>query len=167
MIPVVRSFSTTMATIGDVRKTSNGCSVAERISREKAGFRVPSSNIAAIDFGTTNCSVAYTIAGDKGLHLLPLNNNFYRVPTAILFARDGSVKTFGYDARTEYLNLDDDERLQYAYFEQIKMNLQHDEVRMYIESIYYSPFLSMKLLLECNKDTQVAVANKQYPITRP
>lgn len=120
-----------MATIGDVRKTSNGCSVAERISRKKAGFRVPSNNIAAIDFGTTNCSVAYTVVGDsseKGPHLLPLNNTFYRVPTAILFASDGSVKAFGYDARTEYINLDDDERLQCAYFEQIKMNLQHDEV---------------------------------------
>ena len=92
---------------------------------------MPSNNIAAIDFGTTNCSVAYTVVGDsseKGPHLLPLNNTFYRVPTAILFASDGSVKAFGYDARTEYINLDDDERLQCAYFEQIKMNLQHDEV---------------------------------------
>ena len=124
-----------MATIGDKRKTSNGCQVAERISRKKAGFRVPSSNIAAIDFGTTNCSVAYTAVGEsteKGQHLLPLNNTFNRVPTAILFASDGSVKAFGYDARTEYINLDDDERLQCAYFEQIKMNLQHDEVRMHL-----------------------------------
>ena len=118
-----------MATIGEVRKTSNGCPVAERISRKKAGFRVPSNNIAAIDFGTTNCSVAFTAAGDlKGPHLLPFNDDFHRVPTAILFASDGSVKAFGYDARTEYINLDDDERLQCAYFEQIKMNLQHDEV---------------------------------------
>jgi len=117
-----------MDTIGDVRKTSNGCSVAERISRKEAGFRVPSNNIAAIDFGTTNCSVAYTVVGDKGLHLLPLNNTFNRVPTAILFASDGSVKAFGYDARMEYINLDNDERLQHAYFEQIKMDLQHDEV---------------------------------------
>ena len=119
-----------MATIGDMRKTSNGCPVAKRISRKEAGFRVPSNNIAAIDFGTTNCSVAYTVVGDKGLHLLPLNNTFTRVPTAILFASDGSVKAFGYDARTEYINLDAHERLQCAYFEQIKMNLQHDEVRM-------------------------------------
>lgn len=122
-----------MATIGDVRKTSNGCSVAKRISRIKAGFRVPSNNVAAIDFGTTNCSVAYTVVGDsseKGPHLLPLNNNFSRVPTAILFSSDGSIKAFGYDARTEYINLDAHERLQCAYFEQIKMNLQHDEVRM-------------------------------------
>ena len=115
-----------MATIGDVRKTSNGCSVAKRISRKNAGFRVPSNNIAAIDFGTANCSVAYTVVGDsseKGPRLLPLNNTFYRVPTAILFASDGSVKAFGYDARMEYINLDDDERLQSVYFEQIKMNL--------------------------------------------
>ena len=125
-----------MDTIGDVRKTSNGCSVAERISRKEAGFRVPSNNIAAIDFGTTNCSVAYTVVGDKGLHLLPLNNTFNRVPTAILFASDGSVKAFGYDARMEYINLDNDERLQHAYFEQIKMDLQHDEVYTRMQTLY-------------------------------
>ena len=125
-----------MDTIGDVRKTSNGCSVAERISRKEAGFRVPSNNIAAIDFGTTNCSVAYTVVGDKGLHLLPLNNTFNRVPTAILFASDGSVKACGYDARMEYINLDNDERLQHAYFEQIKMDLQHDEVYTRMQTLY-------------------------------
>ena len=49
-------------------------------------------------------------------------------PAAILFDSDGTVDSFGYDARKEYFNLDDEDRLKYTYFEQIKMNLQHDEV---------------------------------------
>ena len=89
-----------------------------------------SGNIAAIDFGTTNCSVAYTTAGSRSEkpQILPLNTSHYRVPAAILFDSDGTVDSFGYDARKEYFNLDDEDRLKYTYFEQIKMNLQHDEV---------------------------------------
>ena len=120
-----------MASIGDVRKTSNGCEVAKRVPRKKSGFRVQSGNIAAIDFGTTNCSVAYTTVGsgpEEGPRRLPLNTTYYRVPTAILFKPGGTIDSFGYDARAQYLNLDDEERLEYAYFEQIKMTLQHDEV---------------------------------------
>ena len=120
-----------MANIGDVRKTSNGCEVAKRVPRKESGFRVHSGNIAAIDFGTTNCSVAYITVGsgsEEGPRRLPLNTTYHRVPTAILFKPDGSIDSFGYDARAEYLNLANEDRLDYAYFEQIKMNLQHDKV---------------------------------------
>ena len=122
-----------MAYNGDVRKTSNGCEVAKRVPRKESGFRVHSGNIAAIDFGTTNCSVAYITAGvgsgtEEGPRLLPLNTTYHRVPTAILFKPDGSIDSFGYDARAEYLNLENEDRLKYAYFEQIKMSLQHDKV---------------------------------------
>ena len=123
-----------MATIGATRKTSNGCEVAKPVPRREVGFRVPSGNIAAIDFGTTNCSLAYVTVGDsfeEGPKRLPLNTTFYRVPTAILFTSDGAIDSFGYDARQQYLNLDDDDRLDHAYFEQIKMDLQHDEVSFY------------------------------------
>ena len=118
-----------MASSGDVPKRP--CEVAKRIPRKKSGFRVHSGNIAAIDFGTTNCSLAYITVGslpEEGPVRLPLNETYYRVPTAILFKPDGSIDSFGYDARAQYLNLDDEERLEYAYFEQIKMTLQHDEV---------------------------------------
>ena len=96
----------------------------------EAAPRRKSCNIAAIDFGTTNCSVAYTTvgSGSEKPQILPLNNTHYRVPVAILFKTDGTIDSFGYDARKEYFNLDDKDRLDYAYFEQIKMNLQHDEV---------------------------------------
>ena len=120
-----------MAGMEKVKKTSNGCEKAKPIPRKGSSFREPSANIAAIDFGTTNCSVAYTIIGssrEEGTRILPLNTTYYRVPTAILFKKDGSILSFGYDARTQYLDLDDEDRLEHAYFEQIKMTLQHDEV---------------------------------------
>ena len=121
--------------VGDTRKTSNGCKVAYRVPRKQARFREPSRNIAAIVFGTAKCSLACATEGhsacsEEGPFQLPLNETYYCVPTAILFNPDGSVRSFGYDRRlAEYMDLDDVERLQYAYFEQIKMNLQHDEVR--------------------------------------
>ena len=126
---VQRHSKLNMASSGDVPKRP--CEVAKRIPRKKSGFRVHSGNIAAIDFGTTNCSLAYITVGslpEEGPVRLPLNETYYRVPTAILFKPDGSIDSFGYDARSEYFDLDDEDRLKYAYFEQIKMNLQHDEV---------------------------------------
>ena len=128
---IIRCSTDIVTSIGDIRKTSNGCEVAKRVPRKKSGFRVHSGNIAAIDFGTTNCSVAYITVGsgsEEGPRRLPLNTTYHRVPTAILFKPDGSIDSFGYDARAEYLNLANEDRLDYAYFEQIKMNLQHDKV---------------------------------------
>ena len=112
----------------EVPKTSNGCEKAKPTPRIESSFREPSGNIAAIDFGTTNCSIAYTIVGSRREEILPLNTTHHRVPTAILFEPDGTILSFGYDARAQYLDLDDEGRLEHAYFEQIKMTLQHDEV---------------------------------------
>ena len=120
-----------MARMGDTRITSNGCQVAKRVPRKDAGCRPPSDNIAAIDFGTTNCSVAYILPGEmaeQGPTIVPFEGTLYRVPTAVLFNKDGIVEAFGTTARKAYCNLEDEERLEWAYFEQIKMNLQHDEV---------------------------------------
>ena len=106
--------------------------VAKHVPRKKSGINTPSGklNIAAIDFGTINCSVAYTIVGSRNEIpvILALNQTYYRVPTAILFKPDGSIDSFGYEARAEYLDLDDEERLEYTYFEQIKMSLQYNKV---------------------------------------
>ena len=104
----------------------------------ESGFRIHSGNIAAIDFGTTNCSVAFITVEcgtEKGPRLLPLNTTYHRVPTAILFKPDGSIDSFGYDACAEYLNLENEDRMKYAYFEQIKMNLQHDKVYIIIGTL--------------------------------
>ena len=132
--------------MSDIRKTSNGCKVAERVPRKDAGCRPPSNYIAAIDFGTTNCSVAYILPGDLGEQgpvMLPFDGTIYRVPTAILFNTDGTVDSFGIIARKAYRNLDDEERLECAYFEHIKMDLQHDEVYILILIAVYRTHKSL------------------------
>ena len=121
--------------ISEERKTSNGCEVAKCVPRESAGCLPESNYIAAIDFGTTNCSVAYILPGEmneQGPVLLPFDGTYYRVPTAVLFNANGAVRSFGTTARRDYRNLEDDERLKCPYFEEIKMNLQHDEVNLEI-----------------------------------
>lgn len=109
----------------------NGCRLPKRILRTEAGCRPPSNCIAAIDFGTTNCSVAYNIipSGKTAPLLLQFPGPFWRVPTAILFDKDGAVRSFGEEARTKYYEMKAEEIQECAYFEQIKMDLQHDEVR--------------------------------------
>lgn len=118
--------------VGNTCKTSNGCTVAKRVLRTRARCRQPSPNIAAIDFGTTNCSLAYILPGsstDRSPNMLPFHGTIYRVPTAILFNKDGTVKSFGARARKIYRGLENAQLLEYAYFEHIKMDLQHDEVQ--------------------------------------
>ena len=120
---------------------SNGREVAKCVPRKESGFREHSGNIAAIDFGTTNCSVAYITVGsgsEDSPRRLPLNTTYHRVPTAILFKPDGSIASFGYDAHAEYLNLENEDRLHYAYFEEIKMNLQHDMV--ILDTLFHPQF---------------------------
>ena len=132
-------YSSGGASNGDIQKTSNGCEVAKRVAKKKSDFRVPSGNIAAIHF-LSNCSIAYTTVGmrpEEGLQRLPINTK-YDVPTTILFKPDGSVDSFGYDAREEYRNLESEERLEYAYFEEIL----HDKV--YLDMVF--PELKTALL---------------------
>lgn len=131
-----------MAEIGDARKTSNECEVAKRVLRTDVGCFVQSNYIAAIDFGTTNCSVAYILPGEmseKGPVLLQFDGTIRRVPNAILFDPRGKMVAFGKNARTAYSGLEDDEKLEYAMFEHIKMNLQHEEVskRFYLVLVFF------------------------------
>ena len=114
-------------------KDPNDTFRAKRVPRKISRSRKPSKNIAAIDFGTKNCSLAFITENDRleitrGVPKLPLNGTYLRVPTVILFNPSGQVEAFGHDARTLYTNLDDEEREQFIYFEEIKMNLQKDKV---------------------------------------
>lgn len=115
-------------------RTPNGAIRAKRVPRRESRFRKPSRNIAAIDFGTKNCSLAYITENDRleltqGVPKLPLNGTYLRVPTAILLNHEGQIEAFGHDARTLYGNLEDHEQECYFYFEEIKMNLLRDQVR--------------------------------------
>lgn len=129
-----------MAT-GEARKTSNGCVAARRVPRTDARCRQPSVNVAAIDFGTTNCSLAYIIGSDSGEpELLNINGTERRVPTAVLFDEYGVVESLGKIARDGCRNLRGKQLLSWAYFEQIKMELQRDEVGY--STIFATDFLS-------------------------
>ncbi|XP_011409828.1 PREDICTED: heat shock 70 kDa protein 12A-like [Amphimedon queenslandica] len=100
------------------------------------------TNVAAIDFGTTHCSLAYsTAASADETSSLKLDDYHARVPTAILLKRgkerlnsDGtvvgiecSVDSFGYAAQNKYQRLKRGDNVKFLYFERMKMRLQHEK----------------------------------------
>ena len=107
----------------------NAVEWARKVLRRDSGFWGPCRNIAAIDFGTKNCSLAYVTEGDApdlvggALALLPIDGTDVRVPTAILLNSKREVEAFGHSAKTSYRNLDQKERESVYYFDGIKMNL--------------------------------------------
>ena len=100
------------------------------------------SNIAAIDFGTTHCSLAYTTENSDLIVSLKLNEIWPRVPTAILLYKQEEeisvsrgplgircrMHAFGKDAQRQYQRIKASNRSKYIYFERMKMRLQHDKV---------------------------------------
>ena len=139
---------------------------ADRISRAELQQKYPDAsrfsktdgNVAAIDFGTTFCSLAFATVGNPDLvdtrsveiNTVRLNGYYKRVPTVILLREsespssqsascdddlpvsrtcDYEVVSFGYDAMTELCSLKSTQRSKYLYFERFKMILQQDEVR--------------------------------------
>ena len=92
----------------------------------------PVSNVAAIDFGTTYCSLAYITEGDQEPTMMNFEYTYPRVPTSLLLKRnddDGTVnvKCFGYEARREYTRIRPKSQHQYIYFDRVKMNLKEEE----------------------------------------
>ena len=92
--------------------------------------------VAAIDCGTTHCSVAYLLRPDLQpdpsevdptvLKLDYAGNK--RVPTCILFDPNGKKMAFGYEARERFAALRRELRPQFHYFEHVKKHLQHKTV---------------------------------------
>lgn len=118
---------------GDVACSPNGAPRARRVPRRASRFRRRPRNIAAIDFGTKNCSLAYITENDRleltqGIPKLPLNGMYLRVPTSLLLNAQGEVEAFGHDAWSLYGNLEEEDKKTFHYFEEIKMNLQMDQV---------------------------------------
>ena len=114
----------------------NGVCGAARSTRTSTCFRDKPQNIATIDFGTTRCSVTYQLnahltAGDVKPEILKIDESgpvAARVPSCILFDKEGIRRSFGYQARTDYYKMEQKLRPNFIYFEQIKMKLQHDKV---------------------------------------
>ena len=111
----------------------NGVCLPTIESRSSTSFRSSTGNIAAIDFGTTSCSLSYCLKGDDKIRFLKLDDTHDRVPTAILMDLQGKVLEFGYNARTKYANLKGEAKLQRYYFQHLKMNLQHERVSYFTQ----------------------------------
>lgn len=112
--------------ITESRKYVNGVNLPTEVARESRSRNT--GNIAAIDFGTSSCSVAYWMKGDKKVRLLTLGSDDVRVPTAILMDSNGKVVEFGKSARRKYAQLTKEKKQHHYFFNDIKMILQHDKV---------------------------------------
>ena len=108
------------------------------LTSEKQQKPAPSPNIAALDIGTTYCSLAIIIEGEEFPYCIKLDGYRPRVLNAILLKKEQYsnptsicciVKEFGPRAQDVYTRLKPDTIHEYLLFERIKMNLQHDPVR--------------------------------------
>lgn len=105
-------------------------SVAKRITadtQDAGGVR----RIAAIDFGTTFCSLAYTLSAKDEVVNLSINGRHKRVPTTILLKKVDNTLTickFGDEAQDEITTLSVREFPDYLYFECFKMKLRDEDV---------------------------------------
>lgn len=98
--------------------------------------------IAAIDFGTSNCSLAYSVDRGETIEKFYPSESHDRVPTAVLLdsvdkqscpahSIPMSVVDIGKVAQQSYGNLREEEYCKYLYFECFKMNLRpHNEVNL-------------------------------------
>ena len=95
--------------------------------------------IAAIDFGTTFCSLAYTLPHEDTVNFVELNKHQHctRVPTAILLQKQTvaggtqelmMIRDFGFEAQSQTSTLLNEERPDHIYFELVKMLLYNDKV---------------------------------------
>ena len=118
----------------------------EKYGQDIGRFHETTGNVAAIDFGTTFCSLAYTTgAEEQRIGNVKLNEVYLRVPTAVLLCQKQDcrnddaddpvpksvayeVKSLGYDAQEEHRKLRSHDRSKCLYFERFKMNLQQDKV---------------------------------------
>ena len=101
----------------------NGVRKACKVPIREAGFRQASEYVAAIDFGSTYCSLAYTLQGNKEILKFELDGAHVRVPNAILISEKKSNKVvkFGYRAQNMFAQLPKTDRYIYRYFERMKI----------------------------------------------
>ena len=104
--------------------------MAKAIDKKHSAFAETTGNIAAIDFGTANCSIAYCTTDDEEMTLLKLSgqDGNVRVPTILLVNEEGKPIEFGAGAIRQYKNLDPNQKMKYHLFERIKLELRPDEV---------------------------------------
>ena len=107
----------------------------QKISRTEAAYRVTDGNIAAIDFGTSSISLAYTTKGDADVSMISFeaSKKQARALNIILCKKVKSenkigVVALGDKATNLYQRLKKEEYSEYIYFERIKMLMRKDQV---------------------------------------
>ena len=123
-----------------VRQVLEPLSRAKRIPRPYTDDCATKGNIAAIDFGTTYVSLAYTTLHYKDVNTLPLDKGVdRRVSNSILLFKENPdtlrVCDIGSNAQNSYFRLRNKDKLNYIYFERIKMLLKKEKVSI---NNYYS-----------------------------
>ena len=92
--------------------------------------------IAAINFGTASCSVAYCTGSDQAIQNLNINPGKFRVPTVLLLPKTGdnkyAVEKFGVTAQEIVQAFGRDEHKGHSYFEFFKMKI-HQKVSILIK----------------------------------
>lgn len=88
-------------------------------------------NTAGIDFGTSSCSLAFSVSSSEKIVNLPFGRNFEeREMTAILLERLADrkviVKSFGKSAQNQFSRLGQSDIEKHIYFECFKMELRKD-----------------------------------------
>ena len=114
---------------------------------DRKEFRNTPRFLATIDFGTTNCSVAYLIRPDLARNpseadpnVLKLDNSGNRrVPSCILFDSSGEKLAFGHEARDRFTAVEHKLKPKYHYFEHVKKHLQHEQVTIYCICLSCTP----------------------------
>ena len=89
--------------------------------------------VAAIEFGTAYCSLAYTLSADNVQEpfIQPLDGPKSRVPTAILIDMNANeVAGFGLRAQEKFCRLPESQQKRYIYFEGRKMTMYHTGVSL-------------------------------------
>ncbi|XP_019855414.1 PREDICTED: heat shock 70 kDa protein 12A-like [Amphimedon queenslandica] len=105
---------------------------AEKIPRATPVLQ-DSNCIAAIDFGTSSLSVAYTTPTTGGdVKVLPLHSTMERIPNAILISIDQEnqqckVTGIGHEAQNMHSSMKKDHAKNFIYFERIKNLLKRDK----------------------------------------
>ena len=107
----------------------NGVRKTRKVLRSETDFRRASGYVAAIDFGTTYCSLAYALQETTEILKMPLDGHHMRVPNAILIEKESNkVVAFGYRAQAQFSQLRKKDRQKYIYFERMKMILYRSPV---------------------------------------
>ena len=132
LVHVCVTHIATMA-VSKIARYQNGVPMTRQLPRKSAGFRRASEFVAAIDFGTTFCSVAYILQGSKEILKLPIDGPLTRVPNAILVERKtNTVMAFGSRARENFSLMKKGDRDKVIFFERMKMILYREQVSLYI-----------------------------------